>query len=181
MSEGPTILIAEDDLDVLRAARIALTPHAELVKTKATVDALEELLKSASFDVVLLDMNFVSGERSGRDGLDALVRVRAFDPNLAVILMTAYGGVALAVEGLKRGAVDFILKPWANDKLVAAVVAAATITHTRRKAETPELDALERNAIERTLARHGGNISSAAASLGLSRPALYRRMVKYGF
>jgi two-component system response regulator RegA len=88
--------------------------------------------------------------------------------------------VALAVEALKRGAVDFILKPWANDKLIAAVAAAATITWMRRRAETPALDTLECNAIERTLARHGGNISLAAASLGLSRPALYRRMVKYG-
>jgi DNA-binding NtrC family response regulator len=125
-------------------------------------------------------MNFVAGQRDGGAGLDALSRIQAFDPCLAVILMTAYGGVALAVEALKRGAVDFILKPWANDKLIAAVAAAATITSMRRRAETPALDTLERNAIERTLVHHGGNISLAADSLGLSRPALYRRMVKHG-
>jgi DNA-binding NtrC family response regulator len=88
--------------------------------------------------------------------------------------------VTLAVESLKQGAVDFVLKPWHNEKLVAAVTAAVAITRNRRSAETLQLDALERNAIERALARHEGNISSAAAALGLSRAALYRRMAKHG-
>jgi DNA-binding NtrC family response regulator len=180
MNGGTTILIAEDDADVLRAARIALTPYGERVETLSTVDGLDDVLASASFDVVLLDMNFVSGDRSGSDGLNALARIQAFDPCLAVVLMTAYGGVALAVEALKRGAVDFVLKPWRNDKLIAAVMAAAAITRTRREKETQQLDAVERGAIERALARHEGNISLAAAELGLSRPALYRRMAKHG-
>jgi DNA-binding NtrC family response regulator len=94
--------------------------------------------------------------------------------------MTAFGGVTLAVEMMKKGAVDFVLKPWRNEKLIAAVLAAANITQTRRKAETQQLDALERSAIERALARHSGNISLTAAALGLSRAALYRRMSKYG-
>jgi two-component system response regulator RegA len=180
MSGGATILIAEDDADVLRAARIALAPHAARVETIRTVDALDQILASGPFDVVLLDMNFVSGERSGGDGLNALARTQAFDPCLAVVLMTAYGGVALAVEALKRGAADFILKPWRNDKLIAAAAAAANITRSRREKETQHLDAVERSAIERALARHEGNISLAASELGLSRPALYRRMAKHG-
>jgi len=180
MSDGPAVLIVDDDADVRRSARIALTPHAGHIELLESANGLEERLASNAFDVVLLDMNFVSGERSGTAGLSALARVRAFDPTLAVVLMTAYGGVSLAVESLKQGAVDFVLKPWANEKLVAAVVAAAAITQSRRKAETLQLDALERNAIERALARHDGNISSAASALGLSRAALYRRMSKYG-
>jgi DNA-binding NtrC family response regulator len=180
MSGSAAILIAEDDADVLRAARIALAPHAARVETLSTVDGLDQVLATGPFDVVLLDMNFVSGERSGGDGLNALARTQAFDPCLAVVLMTAYGGVALAVEALKRGAADFILKPWRNDKLIAAVAAAATITRSRREKETQHLDAVERNAIERALARHEGNISLAASELGLSRPALYRRMAKHG-
>ncbi|MDB6091503.1 MAG: two component transcriptional regulator, Fis family [Gammaproteobacteria bacterium] len=179
MTGDATILIAEDDADVLRAARIALAPHAARVETISTVDGLDQILASGRFDVVLLDMNFVSGERSGGDGLNALARTRAFDPCLAVVLMTAYGGVALAVEALKRGAADFILKPWRNDKLIAAVAAAANITRSRREKETQHLDAVERSAIERALARHEGNISLAASELGLSRPALYRRMAKH--
>jgi DNA-binding NtrC family response regulator len=180
MDGGAAILIVEDDVDVLRAARLALAPHVERVETASSVDALEQLLASAAFDAVLLDMNFVVGARGGSDGLNALARVQAFDPTLAVVLMTAYGGVVLAVEALKRGAVDFVLKPWRNDKLLASMTSAVDITRTRRKAETLQLDALERDAIERALARHAGNISQAASALGLSRPALYRRMVKYG-
>ena len=180
MSGGASVLIAEDDADVLRAARIALIGFADRVETLSSVDGLDELLMSASFDVVLLDMNFVPGERSGGDGLDALSRIHAFDPCLAVVLMTAYGGVALAVDALKRGAADFILKPWRNDKLVAAVTVAATMTRTRREKETQHLDVVERGVIERALARHEGNISLVAAELGLSRPALYRRMAKHG-
>ncbi len=143
-------------------------------------DALEELLQACLYDAVLLDMNFVVGERSGRAGLDALARIRAADPDLSVVLMTAFGGVTLAVEALKRGAADFVLKPWHNDKLIAAVESAAAATRTRRDADRLNLDALERQTIERALAQHRGNISLAAAALGLSRPALYRRLSKYG-
>ena len=180
VSGGSIILIVEDDPDVLRAARIALAPDAERVETVSTADGLDRILASGPFDVVLLDMNFVSGERSGDAGLNALALIQAFDPCLAVVLMTAYGGVALAVDALKRGATDFILKPWRNDKLIAAVTAAANITRSRREKDAPHLDAVERATIERALARHDGNISLAAAELGLSRPALYRRMAKHG-
>lgn len=180
MSGRAAILVVEDDPDVLRAARIALAPDAEHVQTISSVDGLDGILASGSFDVVLLDMNFVSGERSGDAGLNALALIQAFDPCLAVVLMTAYGGIALAVEALKRGAADFILKPWRNDKLVAAVTAAANVTRSRREKDTPHLDEVEKSTIERALARHDGNISLAAAELGLSRPALYRRMAKHG-
>jgi DNA-binding NtrC family response regulator len=179
MSDNGAVLIVEDDADVRRSARIALASVAR-VELLDSATKLEEHLATTPFDVVLLDMNFVSGERSGAAGLGALARIRAFDPTLAVVLMTAYGGVTLAVESLKQGAVDFVLKPWHNEKLVAAVLAAIAITRERRSAETLQLDALERNAIERALARHAGNISSAAAALGLSRAALYRRIAKHG-
>ena len=181
MSTGGAVLVVEDDADVRRSARIALTGHVASVELIEAADArLEEKLAASTFDVVLLDMNFVAGERSGAAGLDALARIQSVDPTLAVVLMTAYGGVSLAVDALKKGAVDFVLKPWRNEKLIAAVAAAAVITQTRRKAETQQLDALERSAIERALARHAGNISLTAAALGLSRAALYRRMSKYG-
>lgn len=174
------LLIVEDDADVRRAARITLAPSFERIETAADAAVLEEHLQACLFDAVLLDMNFVAGERSGAAGLDALARIRAADPDLAVVLMTAYGGVTLAVEALKRGAADFVLKPWHNEKLVAAVDAAADATRVRRDADRLNLDVLERQTIERALAQHRGNISLAAAALGLSRPALYRRLAKYG-
>ncbi|HTB66026.1 MAG TPA: response regulator [Steroidobacteraceae bacterium] len=178
--DAAAILIVEDDADVQRAARIALAGNCRLIEVLDTPDALAARLEAVSFDVVLLDMNFVAGDRSGATGLDALARLQELDASLAVVLMTAYGGVSLAVEALKHGATDFVLKPWRNDKLIATVLAAAAATRRRRAAETLNLDRLERGAIERALQQHGGNISLAAAALGLSRPALYRRMSKHG-
>jgi DNA-binding NtrC family response regulator len=175
------LLIVEDDADVQRAARITLSGHfARIDVLGAPDDTLETRLTTAGYTAVLLDMNFVAGERGGVAGLDALTRIHACDNTLAVVLMTAYGGVQLAVSALKRGAADFVLKPWHNEKLIATVEAATRLTQTQREAEAQTLDELERGAIERALARAEGNISVAAAALGLSRPALYRRMSKHG-
>jgi DNA-binding NtrC family response regulator len=175
-----TVLILDDDGDVVRAAKTALAPHVARVEGGSSPEGMERILSGEAFDAVLLDMNFAPGMRSGAEGLDALARIRVFDPTLAVVLMTAFGGVSLAVDSLKRGAVDFVLKPWRNEKLVGAVCAAIKDTAMRRRSEDLDLAALEKNAIERALARHDGNVSSAASALGLSRAALYRRMAKYG-
>lgn len=181
MPGNNAILIIEDDRDVQQAARIALTARFARIDTLPQPDAgLETRLADACYEAVLLDMNFVAGERSGSAGLDALARINAADSTLSVVLMTAYGGVQLAVAALKRGATDFVLKPWHNDKLLAALAAAATATRARRAAEAQTLEQLERGAIERALAKAHGNISIAAAALGLSRPALYRRMERHG-
>jgi DNA-binding NtrC family response regulator len=181
MNTSGGLLIIEDDIDVQHAARVALAGvFARIEVLDEPAAALEANLENPGYDVVLLDMNFAIGERSGAAGLDALARIRTSDSTLAVVLMTAYGGVQLAVEALKRGAVDFVLKPWRNEKLVATVEAAAAITRARRESEAQTLDQLERSAIERALARAAGNISEAAGALGISRPALYRRMSKHG-
>jgi DNA-binding NtrC family response regulator len=172
-------LIVEDDRDVQRAARIALAGQFASITLIEAPARIEQSL-DAETDVVLLDMNFSLGQNSGRDGLAALARIRVLDPALAVVLMTAYGNVTLAVDALKLGAVDFVLKPWRNEELVAAVRAAAERTRAARADRSLDLDALERRAIEQALKIHQGNISSAAESLGLSRPALYRRMSKHG-
>lgn len=177
--EKIALLIADDDADVRRAARLALAAHAE-AREAASLDAMESQLADGAFDAVLLDMNFALGTRNGRDGLDGLARAKRCDPTLSVVLMTAFGAVSLAVEALKNGGADFILKPWRNDELVAAVKAAAARTRKLRDSELLSLDDVERIAIEKALQRHGGNIAQAAAALGVSRPALYRRMSKYG-
>lgn len=173
------VLVADDDADVRRAALLALAAHAETVEA-GSLDELDGRMAGAAFDAVLLDMNFAIGERSGRDGLEGLARIQRGDPTLSVVLMTAFGAVSLAVEALKRGGTDFLLKPWRNDALVAAVSAAAAQTSQKRAGESLDLDGIERNTIEKALARHEGNIAQAAVALGLSRPALYRRMSKYG-
>ena len=177
---GP-VLVVDDDRDVLHAARLALAGAVERVETALAAEGLEDILKAGAYEVVLLDMNFALGDQSGQAGLSLLDQMRLFDPSLSVVLMTTFGGVALAVEALKRGAVDFVLKPWRNDKLVAAVTVAAELTRSKRHADGAfDLEAAERGAIRRALAHHAGNISRAATALGLTRPALYRRMAKHG-
>jgi DNA-binding NtrC family response regulator len=172
------ILIVDDDADVRLAAKLALEPHVARVDAVANPEAMTALLTPGAFDCVLLDMNFALGEHNGRAGLDALQAARQADPAMAVVLMTSYGAVSLAVESLKRGAHDFLLKPWRNDALIAAVSAAAAATRAERAGD--RLDTVERATIEKALTHHAGNIAQAAAALGLSRPALYRRMAKHG-
>jgi DNA-binding NtrC family response regulator len=172
------LLIVDDDADVRHAARLALDPYVESSDAVASPDEATALLVPGRFGCVLLDMNYVVGERSGREGLDALARIKSRDPALAVVLMTAFGRVSLAVAALKRGAHDFTLKPWRNRDLVAAVRSASEATRAARAGQ--KLESLERGAIEEALVNSGGNIARAAARLGLSRPALYRRMARHG-
>lgn len=172
-------LIVDDDPDVLKAAAAALAREAGRVDLAASPEGLAD--QAHLYEAVLLDMNFAGGARDGAAGLDSLAQLHAVDPALSVVLMTTYGGVALAVEALKRGAADFILKPWRNEALVEAMRAAAELTTQRRASGAAlNLDDLERRAIVRALAVYDGNVSHAAAALGLTRPALYRRMERHG-
>ncbi len=176
---GP-ILLVEDDPAVVQAIRLTLRPAGGDVEAIVHPEGLADSLVPGHFSAALLDMNFRPGEQDGRAGLTAIGMVRAADPALAIVMLTVHGGVALAVEALKSGASDFLLKPWRNDRLVEALQAAAALTTRQRASEAMELDAIERHAIVRVLARHDGNITKAAAALGLTRPALYRRMEKHG-
>lgn len=180
MERAGAILVADDDADVLTAARLALAPHVGRIETANSIESLDDRLGEGTYDAVLLDLNFALGDHSGRQGLDGLSRIERLEAGPKVVVMTAYGGVALAVEALKRGAVDFVLKPWRNETLVAAVTAAAAEARRRRAGEDLDLEGLERRAIAQALARYDGNISQAAAALGLTRPSLYRRMAKHG-
>ena len=174
-----TLLIIDDDADVLKAAAATLARAADRVDTLAAPEGAAE--RAHLYDAVLLDMNFVAGARDGSAGLDTLDRLSEADPALSVVLMTTYGGVALAVQALKRGAADFVLKPWRNEALVEAMQAAAALTAERRASGAAlNLDDMERRAIARALSLYEGNVSHAAAALGLTRPALYRRMERHG-
>jgi len=172
-------LIVDDDPDVLKAAATALAREADRVDIALTPEGIEA--QAHLYDAVLLDMNFAAGERDGTVGLDALARLHTAEPALSVVLMTTFGGVSLAVQALKRGAADFVLKPWRNEALAEAMRAAAALTAERRASgEALNLDALEKRAITRALALYDGNVSHAAQALGLTRPALYRRMERHG-
>lgn len=172
------ILVADDDADVLQAALLALAPIAERVTTAQSKTEVIGRVESEAFDCILLDMNFLPAARTGTEGLDLLREIRRRDPIAGVVLMTAFGGVALAVEGLKAGGDDFLLKPWRNEALINTVREAVAQARSRRSGS--RLDDVERRAIVAALRVHNGNIAHAASTLGISRAALYRRIEKHG-
>jgi DNA-binding NtrC family response regulator len=129
----PRVLVVDDDPDVLTAARLLLRRTAETVETERRAEAALARLEAGEWDALLLDMNLTEGRRDGSEGFDWLERFRAADPNVSVVLMTAFGGVPVAVEAMKRGATDFVLKPWHNERLVATVLAATNLTRSRRE------------------------------------------------
>ncbi|HVJ54966.1 MAG TPA: sigma-54 dependent transcriptional regulator [Aliidongia sp.] len=129
----PRILIVDDDPDVLTAARLLLRRTAETVETERRAEAALARLEAGTWDAILLDMNLTDGKRDGADGYNWLERFRSVDPSVSVVLMTAFGGVPVAVEAMKRGATDFVLKPWQNERLVATVLAATNLSRSRRE------------------------------------------------
>ena len=135
-----SVLIVDDNEDVLTALRLLLKPHVPTVHTARSPEALPALLADAAQDggygVILLDMNFAQDAQSGREGLLWLERILHHDPNAVVVLITAYGDVELAVEAMKRGATDFIVKPWQNEKLLATVRSSLALRAARAEAET---------------------------------------------
>ena len=142
------ILIVDDDEDVLLAARLLLKPHAELIHTERDPRALPSLLANEAYDVILLDMNFTQDATSGREGFHWLGRILEIDPSAVVILITAFGDVETAVQAIKAGAVDFVLKPWQNEKLLATLSAAMKLRTSR--VEIDHLKARQRQLIADT-------------------------------
>ncbi len=131
MPGNERILIVEDDRDILVAAKLLLKRHFHQVLTATDPAVIPEMMGEAPFDAVLLDMNFGAGERSGREGLHWLSRILELDRDAVVILITAYTAIDTAVEAIKMGAIDFVAKPWQNEKLVATVQAAIKLRHSR--------------------------------------------------
>jgi DNA-binding NtrC family response regulator len=121
MADTAHILILDDDVDVACAAQMLLRRRHGRVTTLDDPARLPALLEAGMPDVVLLDLNFTPGRIDGAEGLAVLDRLRALAHPPAVIALTAYADVPLAVEALKRGAGDFITKPWDNARLIAAV------------------------------------------------------------
>ncbi|MDP3445030.1 MAG: sigma-54 dependent transcriptional regulator [Ignavibacteria bacterium] len=132
------ILIVDDDADVLLAARLFLRQHVDVVHTEKNPENIPELLKVDSYDLILLDMNFSRDATSGKEGFRWMNKILEIDPAAAVILITGYGDIELAVQGIKEGATNFLLKPWENKKLLATINATLEV----RKSKV-ELEALK--------------------------------------
>lgn len=127
------ILIVDDDEDILFSARVWLKKFFTEVTTESSPNKIIQNLNEKDIDVILLDMNFRRGFEEGKEGLYWLNEIKEVNPDIPVILMTAFGEVELAVEALKNGATDFILKPWNNEKLYASVNLAVDISRKNKK------------------------------------------------
>ncbi len=119
--KNASILIIDDDPDVLTAVRLLLKTEAKEVLTEPNPENLRDILSRRSFDLILLDMNFNSSINTGNEGLYWLKKTKEFKSDAAVIMITAYGDIDLAVRSLKEGAADFVVKPWHNEKLISTI------------------------------------------------------------
>ncbi len=115
------ILIVDDDKSLLRTLELLLKDEFYRVATVSNPNRIPQEVSTGNYDVVLLDMNFSAGVQTGNEGIYWMQEIRAMDPTIVVILITAYGDVKLAVRAMKEGATDFIVKPWENAKLIATL------------------------------------------------------------
>ena len=128
------MLVVDDNEDILLAARLLLRGHVSEVLTEKDPNRIPHLLETESCDVIFLDMNFTRDVTSGEEGFAWLGRILDIDPDAVVVLITAYGGVDTAVQAIKAGATDFVLKPWQNEKLIATTTAAIRLRQSRLEA-----------------------------------------------
>ncbi|WP_034057607.1 sigma-54-dependent transcriptional regulator [Lacinutrix jangbogonensis] len=128
-----SILIIDDDEDILLSAKLVLKKHYDNVITRNNPKEINQILSKEQIDVIVLDMNYRIGFNDGKEGLYWLKHILKINPKMVVILMTAYGEVELAVNAIKLGAFDFILKPWTNEKLLATVHAGLTLSRSNHK------------------------------------------------
>ncbi len=189
MPAEPTILLLDDDPDVGLAAQLLLNRRVAAVTCLRRPAELQGALDRLQPALLLLDLNFGPGRTGGAQGLQLLAEVQQRAQPPAVVVMTAYADIELAVQALKRGAFDFITKPWDNVRLIATCREALlrSTLATADEAQPPlatepvrTLAAQERAAVLAAMAEAEGNLSAAARKLGLSRAALYRRLDKHG-
>lgn len=138
------ILVIDDQEDILFASKMVLKKHFETIYTLNNPKNILNLLSENQIDVVLLDMNYRIGFEDGREGIYLLKEIKTFSPETIVILMTAFGKVETAVEGLKSGAFDYILKPWDNEKLLSVVKLSVDESRREKKkaSKLPQADSV---------------------------------------
>jgi len=127
------ILIIDDDRDVLSTAHMVLKQHFTEVITLENPAEIPDHIKNRNIDVAVLDMNFQPGITTGSQGIYWLKRIREMDPSVHVLMNTAYGDIAVAVKAMKLGAIDFLVKPWSREKLLASVMACFNLKLSKEK------------------------------------------------
>jgi two-component system response regulator HydG len=125
------ILAVDDNTDILFALKLLLKQHFAEIVTEENPEKIPELVENGDFDVILLDMNFTKDAISGKEGFYWLEKILEIDPSAIVIFITAYGDVENAVQAIKKGALDFVNKPWQNEKLIATISSAVKLRESR--------------------------------------------------
>ena len=191
------ILVIDDNTAVLTTLRMVLKSSFNTVVAVSDPKLIPALISQGDVDAVLLDMNFGSDRLDGQDGLfwlDRIMNRSNLENPPAVVMITAFGDINLAVQSLKNGASDFIQKPWDNNDLITKLTEAIEKRNARAyeiQTQTAEpataepepqstLEDMEIQAIKRVLDQADRNLSVAAEKLGISRQTLYNKMKKYG-
>ncbi len=134
------VLIADDQADVREALRLLLKAEGYATEAVSTPAAVIEALQTGEYDLMLMDLNYQRDTTSGQEGIDLLLRVQVLDSKLPVVVMTAWGSVELAVEAMRRGARDFIQKPWDNQRLLSIIRTQVDLHRIMRRAERLEAE-----------------------------------------
>src|SRR5216684_2471430 len=136
----PRVLIADDQSDVLEALRLLLKGKGYRIESAGSPAAILEAIDGDEFDAVLMDLNYARDTTSGQEGLDLLSQLRARDATLPVVVMTAWGSVEVAVEAMRRGARDFVQKPWENARLLTIVRTQVELARALRRQQKLEAE-----------------------------------------
>ncbi len=154
---APRVLIADDQADVLEALRLILKPEGYQVETASSPAGVLAAIERREFDVVMIDLNYTRDTTSGREGLDLLTQIQSADGTLPVVVMTAWGTVEIAVEAMRRGARDFLQKPWENTRVLAIVHNQVALSRALRTGQRLEAE---------------NQMLGGAAAVGSDRPVL---------
>src|SRR5438874_3948631 len=136
----PRVLIADDQPDVLEALRLLLKGEGYRIESAGSPAAVLSAVDAREFDVVLMDLNYARDTTSGQEGLDLITQLLAHDATLPVVVMTAWGSVEVAVEAMRRGARDFVQKPWENARLLTIVRTQVELARALRRQQKLEAE-----------------------------------------
>lgn len=176
------IVAIDDNIALLQTIKLVLGSVFEKVAVISDPKLIQGILAGGNIDAVLLDMNFDNSRLDGSDGLFWLKVIKERENAPAVILITAFGDIRLAVESMKLGADDFVTKPWENEELINKIVGAVqkrNLTKEEPEADNSTLQETERERIASVLLATQNNVTRAAKILGISRRTLYNKIAKY--
>ncbi len=152
----PRVLIADDQIDIVEALRLLLKGAGYQSEAVTSPAAVVRAVESSDFDVVLMDLNYTRDTTSGEEGLDLITKLKSIDTTLPVVAMTAWGSVEVAVEAMRRGARDFVQKPWENERMLSVLRTQVELANALRKGQRLEA--------ENRLLREDGGVTLIATS-----------------